>query len=139
MPTPPTILGHGIDMVEVRRIRDLLERHAERFEQRIYTQAELEYCNAQTKRRPEHLAARFAAKEAILKALGTGLSAGISWTELEVVRLPSGQPTVALHGRAAHIAADRGISAWHLSLTHTDQAAAASVIALGLARVPPTP
>lgn len=133
----PVILGHGIDLVDVARIKGLLERHGERFERRIYTEDELAYCNAQVKRRPEHLAARFAAKEAILKALGTGLSGGISWTELEVVRLPSGQPVVLLHGRAAEIAGARGITGWHISLSHTESSAAASAIAVGPASADP--
>lgn len=125
------IIGHGIDLVEVPRIKDLLDRHGERFERRIYTAAELEYCKAQVKRWAEHLAARFAAKEAILKTLGTGLSGGISWTELEVVRELSGRPVVRLHGRAAEIAAGLGITQWHISLSHTEQSAAASAIAIG--------
>ena len=88
------IVGHGIDLVEVSRIAELLERHGERFLERCFTAAERGYSDASVKRREEHLAARFAAKEAVLKALGTGWRDGIAWTDIEVVRRPSGQPLV---------------------------------------------
>ncbi|HYE60431.1 MAG TPA: holo-ACP synthase [Phycisphaerales bacterium] len=130
MSSGPRTLAHGIDMVEVARIRAMLERHAERFLERVFTKDEAAYA-ADHQRRPEHLAARFAAKEAVLKALGTGWSNGVAWTEIEVCREPSGRPTLRLTGRAASLAQDRGISEWLISITHTEQLACASVIALG--------
>ena len=123
------IAGHGIDVVEVARIARMLEEHGERFLDRCFTAAERE-TGAGSRRRAEHLAARFAAKEAVLKALGTGLTRGITWTDIEVVPLPTGQPTVRLHAAAQAIASDRGITEWHLSLTHTEGHAMASVIAV---------
>jgi holo-[acyl-carrier protein] synthase len=124
------ILGHGIDLVEVSRIAEMLERHPERFIERVFTKAEAAHGEGH-KRRTEHLAARFAAKEAVLKALGTGWSSGVAWTDIEVVRLPTGQPTIKLSGRAAEIALQQGVSDWRISITHTDSQAMASVIAIG--------
>ena len=124
------VIGHGIDLVEVSRIAGMLERHADRFMERVFTSAEAGH-GADTKRRAEHLAARFAAKEAVLKALGTGWSDGIAWTEIEVVRLPSGQPTLRLSGRASELAGDKGVQEWAISITHTETHAMASVIAQG--------
>ncbi len=125
------IVGHGIDLVDVDRVADLIERHAERFVGRVFTEAEATYCRRSRKRAAEHFAARFAAKEAVLKALGTGRRHGIAWTDVEVVRLPTGEPTVALHGVAEQLAAERGIVGWNLALTHTAGLAAASVVAVG--------
>jgi holo-[acyl-carrier protein] synthase len=125
-----TILGHGIDLVSVQRIAEIADRHGERFLARCFTPAERGYSLA-SRRAHEHLAARFAAKEAALKALGTGWRAGIAWTDAEVISLPSGQPTLLLHGRARQIADEAGIQRWLLSLTHADGYAAASAIALG--------
>lgn len=123
-----SIVGHGIDMVEVARIAGMLAEHGDRFLERCFTPAEQEI-GAGSRRRHEHLAARFAAKEAVLKALGTGLTSGIAWTEIEVVKLASGAPTLRLTGAAA-IHADRlGVSRWWISLSHTDTHAIASVIA----------
>lgn len=124
------ILGHGLDLVEVPRIARLLQEHGQRFQQRCFTSQELAYC-ADQKRLAEHLAGRFAAKEAILKALGTGLSGGIQWTDIEILRAPSGQPVVTLHGQARQLAEQRGIRNILLSITHTRDLAAASAIALG--------
>ena len=124
------ILGHGIDIIDVERIARSLQEHGERFLDRVFTKNEQAYA-ADAKRRDEHLAARFAAKEAVMKALGTGWGDGIAWTDVEVVLLSTGQPTVALHGRAAQIAASLGITTWSLSLTHTKSTAAASAIATG--------
>ena len=124
------ILGHGIDLVEVSRIAAMLERHPERFIERVFTAGEAERGQGH-KRQAEHLAARFAAKEATLKALGTGWANGVAWTEVEVVRLPSGQPTLKLTGRAAELAQQQGVREWRISITHTDAHAMASVIAIG--------
>lgn len=124
------VVSHGVDLVEVARIAEMLAQHPGRFRERVFTPAELEYAAA-GRREAEHLAARFAAKEAAFKALGTGLSQGLSWTDVEVLRSPSGEPTLALHGRAAQIAAQKGIARMILSLSHTDTMAMASVIAVG--------
>lgn len=125
-----SIAGHGIDLVETARIAEMVERHGDHFLDRCFTAAERQYAESSVKRRDEHLAARFAAKEAVLKALGTGWRNGIAWTDVEVVRQPSGQPTVRLNGEAARIAAEMGIARWMLSLSHTDTHAMASAIAM---------
>jgi len=124
------IIGHGIDLVEVARIAQTLERHGQSFLDRCFTPGEQAYATGR-KRRDEHLAGRFAAKEAVLKALGTGWVGGIAWTDVEVVLLPTGQPTVALHGRAAQIAANQGVTSWFLSISHTDSHAMASALSQG--------
>jgi holo-[acyl-carrier protein] synthase len=124
------IIGHGIDVIETQRLARLLEEHGERFLARCYTEQERNY--AQNRRRQiEHLAGRFAAKEAIFKALGTGWSGGIAWTDAEVLRLNTGQPTVALHGVCKQVAQEMGITRWWLSISHTEALATASVIAEG--------
>ena len=122
------IIGHGIDIVETARIRRMLGEHPERFLARCFTPAEQAYADSRPKRRDEHLAGRFASKEAILKVLGTGWSGGIAWTDAEVVREASGKPTVRLSGRAAEVAAELGITSWWLSISHTDTHAVASAI-----------
>ena len=93
------ILGHGIDLIECRRIEELAERHGERFLRRVFTEAELKYCLDRA-HRWQHLAGRFAAKEAVLKALGTGWRGQIAWTDVEVTNDPLGRPTVRLDGDA---------------------------------------
>ena len=123
-------LAHGVDLVEVSRIRGMLEWHPERFLERVFTPAEAEYAKDH-QRRAEHLAARFAAKEAVLKALGTGWSSGVAWTDIEVRREPTGKPTVHLTGHAATLAREQGVTHWLISITHTSDLAMASVIALG--------
>lgn len=128
-----SILGHGIDLVAVARIAQMVDRHGERFLERCFTPRERGYADASPRRRAERLAVRFAAKEAVLKALGTGWRNGIAWTDIEVVNLPSGQPTVKLCGKAGEIARDQGIETWMMSLSHTDTHAMASAIALGSA------
>ena len=124
------IVGHGIDIVEVARLRQLIERHGDRFLGRCFTQQEIDYARRRPQRFAEHLAARFAAKEAVLKVLGTGLRHGIGWCDIEVLRLPTGQPTLRLDGQAARIASQRGIARWHLSLSHVSSHATASAIGL---------
>lgn len=126
-----TIVGHGIDLVSVARIAALIDRHGEAALSRCFTADERDYCDRQARRRMEHYAARFAAKEAVLKALGTGWSGGIGWTDVAVVRGASGQPAVELAGRAARVAQDMAITNWRLSLSHTEHHAIASAIALG--------
>lgn len=129
-PIPARTLAHGIDAVEVVRIAQLIERHGDRFLERVYTPGERAYAEGR-KRRFEHLAARFAAKEAALKALGTGWRSGIAWTDIEVVSLPSGQPTLRVTGRAGEEADRLGARAWMVSISHTNSTAYASVLALG--------
>lgn len=121
------IVGHGIDMVETARIARMLEEHGEVFLARCFTAGERLYAGDK-QRRLEHLAGRFAAKEAILKALGTGWSGGIAWTDAEVVREPSGKPAVVLHGRCAEIAREQGIDQWWVSISHISTHAIASAI-----------
>ena len=123
------MIAHGVDITEVARIAGMIERHGDQFLERVFTGRERAYA-AESRRRDEHFAARFAAKEATLKALGTGWRSGISWTDVEVVSLPSGQPTLHLHARAAEIAREQGIGAWSISLSHTENYAVASVIGI---------
>jgi len=123
------IVGHGIDLVEVARIERMLDEHAERFEQRIFTPGEIRYAAERPKRRVEHLAARFAMKEAVLKALGTGWRGGIRWTDIEVVSDRLGRPGVALTGEAAEVAASLGAASWQVSISHAAGLAMASAIA----------
>lgn len=124
------IVGHGVDLVHVERIERMLRDHADRFIERCFTPGERAYCEPM-KRSGEHFAARFAAKEAVLKALGKGLSDGIAWTEIEVQRSPEGKPSIHLTGRAREIADGQGITEFFVSLSHTDSHAIASVIAVG--------
>jgi holo-[acyl-carrier protein] synthase len=124
------ILGHGIDIVETQRIRKLIEQHGQHFLDRVFTPAEQAYCQANTKRCIEHYAGRFAAKEAVLKVLGTGWRGGIAWTDIEIVKDPSGQPKVVLSGECARIAKELGISRWHVSLSHIETHATASAIGM---------
>jgi holo-[acyl-carrier protein] synthase len=124
------VVGIGIDIVEIARIRQLMERWRERFLQRVFTEAELAY--ALGRHDPaQHLAARFAAKEATLKALGTGLSMGVRWREMEVRRARGERPRLALSGRTAELGEARGIRRLHVSLTHDGGLAVAQVLAEG--------
>ncbi|MEO0477146.1 MAG: holo-ACP synthase [Planctomycetota bacterium] len=125
------ILGHGIDLVDTPRIERLLGEHEQRFLDRVFTAGERAYCDGGGKMRTQRYAARFAAKEAVLKVLGTGWSGGIAWTDVEVVKEATGQPRVRLHGEAASIADRLGITAWHISLSHLEGHALASVIGEG--------
>jgi holo-[acyl-carrier protein] synthase len=131
------IVGTGLDVVEIARVRRLATRWGDRFLERVFTPGEVAY--ARRRRDPaEHLAARFAAKEATLKALGTGLSLGVRWREMEVRRPPGQRPTVVLSGRTAALGAARGIRALHLSLTHDAGIALAQVLAEGAPGAPGT-
>jgi len=122
------IVAIGTDAVEIERIRGLYERSGERFVQRVFTADEAAYCR--TRHHPaESFAARFAAKEAAMKCLGTGWADGTAFREIEVQRLPSGDTELVLTGVAAERAAARGIRRWHVSLTHTALTATAFVIA----------
>jgi holo-[acyl-carrier protein] synthase len=121
------VVGSGIDLVEIERIRHSVERYGRRFLDRVYTAAEQAYCGRK-RNAAESYAARFAAKEAGAKALGTGISHGVSWLEIEVVREPSGRPTIAFRGRAAEIGRRLRVAHAALSITHTGSLAMASVV-----------
>ena len=121
------IVGSGIDMVEIHRIRSSWERYGQRFLDRIFTPAEQAYC-LRKRNAAESLAARFTAKEAAAKALGTGISRGVTWLEIEVVRQPGSRPTIAFHGRAAELAAKMDAVQVALSITHTNDYAMSSVL-----------
>ncbi len=123
------IIGHGIDVVEIPRMAAMLEKHGDRFTERVFTQAERDYCCTK-KRQLEHLAGRFAAKEAVLKVIGTGWVGKISWHDVEVVNNAAGQPHVNLTGESARIAAELGIAKVLISISHTENWAAASAIGL---------
>lgn len=124
------IIGMGTDLAEVDRIRGAIERFGHRFTGRIYTPAEAAYAERKANRY-ERYAARFAAKEAGMKAIGTGWSDGIRWRDFEVANLPTGKPTLRLHGRAREIANEMGVREISLSLTHTASVAMAVVILEG--------
>jgi len=124
------IVGTGIDIAEVPRIRQSIERFGDRFLQRIYTAGEIRYCDSKVNRE-ERYAARFAAKEAAMKALGTGWNHGVRWRDCEVARLPGGRPTIAFHGKAGEIAARLGVKNAALSISHTAEQAIAQVILEG--------
>jgi holo-[acyl-carrier protein] synthase len=121
------IIGSGIDLTEIGRIQKTVDRYGGRFLDRVYTGAEQAYC-LRKRRSAESLAARFAAKEAGAKALGTGISRGVTWLEIEVIREPGGRPALRFHGRAAELAARMGVARTALSLTHTGDLAMASVV-----------
>jgi len=121
------LVGTGVDITEVDRIRRSLARFGSRFTGHIYTAQEIAYCEARRLRAAESFAARFAAKEAAAKALGTGIGRGVTWKEIEVQRKPGHAPTLALTGRAAEHAARLGVRHMRLSLTHTAQLAMAMV------------
>jgi|SRR5258708_1870989 holo-[acyl-carrier protein] synthase len=121
------IVGTGIDIAEVPRIRQAIERFGDRFLARIYTDSERRYCESKANR-VERYAARFAAKEAAMKALGTGWNHGVRWRDCEVVRLPGGRPSIKFHGKAEQFAARLGVKNAALSISHTAEQAMAQII-----------
>ena len=121
------IVGVGADIVEIRRFGEILHRQKDRFVHRIFTEGEQAYCKAHRDPIP-HFAARFAAKEAAFKALGTGWAKGVSWLEVDVRREGQGAPTIALRGQAETISRSLGARRVLLSLSHTDETAMAVVI-----------
>ena len=125
------IAGTGIDVIEVDRIERALTRPAtgERFRTRVFTPGEVRYCESRGRPRFQSYAARFAAKEATMKALGTGWNRNVGWSEIEVVRERGKPPTIALSGKAASFARRKQITGFHLSITHTAREAIAHVIA----------
>lgn len=134
---PPTdmllamsVVGHGIDIVEVGRIARLLEDYGERFIERCFTARESAYAHSSPRRTIERLAGRFAVKEAILKSLGTGWRSGIAWTDMEILPDALGKPVLALSGVTAKEASRIGAVRWIVSLSHTERYAVGSAIAL---------
>ncbi|MGA9997863.1 MAG: holo-ACP synthase [Pyrinomonadaceae bacterium] len=121
------IISIGIDIIEVRRVREVLSR-TPRFTERVFTAAERAYCDSRGAVAAEHYAARFAAKEAALKALRTGWSGGIGWQDIEVAALSSGAPIINFHGRALELYQKSGATRAHLSISHTTEHAIAEVI-----------
>ena len=123
------IVGIGIDVIEVERIDEAVEEFGDRFLERIFTEGEREYCGRQ-KRPAIHNAARWAAKEAVSKAFGTGIGAELGWTDIEIVRRKSGEPELVLHGRAKEFAGEIGVREVKISLTHAKHYAAANAVVL---------
>lgn len=121
------VLGIGTDLIEIPRIQHSIDRHGDRFLKRVFTPREIAYCQ-QKKNAAESFAARFAAKEAGAKALGTGISRGVGWLELEVLREPGDRPILTLTGRALERARWLGVSTTSLSLSHSRDVALAVVI-----------
>jgi holo-[acyl-carrier protein] synthase len=121
------IVGTGVDITETERIEQALRRHGGRFAKRLYTPREIAYCE-QFKNRAERFAARFAAKEAAFKALGTGWREGVRWLDVEVTHQPSGKPELVLTGRAEELARALGVTRMSVSLSHSNHYAVAQVI-----------
>lgn len=124
------IVGTGIDVAEIARVRAALDepQTGARFKARVFTAGEQAYCDARGPGQYESYAARFAAKEATMKALGIGWGAQLGWLDIEVVREPDGRPTIQLHGKGADAAAAAGVARVHLSVTHTKDLAVAQVV-----------
>ena len=126
------VVAHGIDLVDCRRLAEVVARHGDRFLRRIFTPDELAYCRGH-RRETEHLAGRFAVKEAVLKVLGTGWRNGIRWSDIEVRNAPSGRPAVTLRGRCREIADQQGIGDILVSISHVETHAIASAVGLSTA------
>ena len=127
------IVSVGVDLAEVERIRKALEdpRIGKRFRERVFTAKEIQYCEKKRRGRYESYAGRFAAKEAVMKALGRGWGAKVAWLDIEVARARSGKPEIVLHDKTARLAEDLGIRRWALSITHTAEHGLAYVVAEG--------
>lgn len=125
------IFGTGIDLIEVARVRQALERPATgaRFQRRVFTQVEIAYCESRGRGRFQSYAARFAAKEATMKALGTGWNRHVGWLDIEVLRTRGRPPTIKLWGKAAEFASGRNVASFQLSISHSEAHAIAHVIA----------
>lgn len=124
------IIGIGTDITEIVRIERMLEKHPERFSAGVYTESELRYSNSKS-HRSEHLAGRWAAKEAVLKAIGTGWIGGITWKDVEVTNNSAGKPSIVLTGGAKKVADSLGISEVQISISHGKEYAIAFAIAIG--------
>ena len=125
------IIGIGTDITECDRINRMIRRHTETFVQRVFTDAEIAYCSRGKRQSAEHYTGRWAAKEAILKALGTGWSSGITWRDIEILNEPGGKPYVHLTGAAAEIAREQGITEIQISISHCVSHAVAFAVAVG--------
>lgn len=125
------VIGLGTDMIEIARVRRSIERYGDQFKKRIFTAGEIAYCEGRKRGSVESYAARFAAKEAAAKALGTGISRGVSWREIEVRRSPGHAPTLHFYGRARQRAETSGVTRASVSLTHGRELAMAVVILEG--------
>lgn len=125
------IVSAGVDLIEVARIQSALvdARTGKRFRQRVYTENEIAYCESKNRGKYESYAGRFAAKEAVMKALGRGWGSKVAWMEIEVTRARSGKPGIVLHHKTAQFAEQLGIRGWVLSITHTQEYGLAYVIA----------
>jgi len=123
------LVGIGTDIVECQRIANMIEKHQQLFLQRVYTPAEIEYCS-RNKAATQHYAGRWAAKEAALKAIGTGWAKGIQWTDIETLNQPGGRPVLQLHGAAKEIASQQQIGTLLVSISHSQDYAVAFVTAL---------
>jgi holo-[acyl-carrier protein] synthase len=121
------ILGTGIDIIEVSRIRSCVEKFGERFLNRVLRPPEIAYCLSHKNPAP-HIAARFAAKEAVSKAFGTGIGSQLGWLDIEVVRQPSGEPIIQLHDAGAKLLAEKGATRVHVTISHTHEYAAVAAI-----------
>jgi len=122
-----SVRGIGVDVLNVARMAEIAERRGDAFLRRVFTPDEIAYCLRHKNPAPS-LSARFAAKEAVIKALGMGWQHGMRWTDIEVVRAPNGKPSLALHGATAEVARGQGIERMHLSLTHESDRAIAFVV-----------
>lgn len=124
------IVGLGTDIVEISRIGQMIERHGDTFLKRVFTESENEYCGTK-KNKEQHYAGRWAAKEAVMKTLGTGFVKGIGWKEIEVVNLKSGKPTIVISGGVEQYAGELGIEEILISISHSREFATATAIAVG--------
>jgi holo-[acyl-carrier protein] synthase len=122
-----SVLGIGVDLVECARIQHSLDRFGDRFLHRVFTEGEIAYSKSM-KFPARHLAARFAAKEALSKAFGTGIGSSMGWKDIDVRKKPSGEPFVILEGGAKHLASDRGVEKVLITLSHTDNHAMAMIV-----------
>ena len=123
------ITSIGSDLCEISRIEELLERSGESFCAKIFTQGEREYCDSSSRARASHYAGRYAVKEAVMKALGTGWAEGVRWQDIEITRTPAGAPELLLHGETAAHARELGITRWHVTISHDAGLALAFVVA----------
>jgi holo-[acyl-carrier protein] synthase len=119
------MLSVGVDLIEIARVEETLDKYGRRFLDRIYTEQEQHYCNG----RVERLAARFAAKEAVSKALGTGIG-DTTWREIEIINEDNGRPSLLLHGAAQEIARQQNLHTWSISMSHTETHAISTVVAM---------
>jgi holo-[acyl-carrier protein] synthase len=124
-----SIVALGLDLTQIERLAEAETRRGERFLARLFTPGERSYCERRAARRHVHYAGRFAVKEAVMKALGTGWTKGVRWIDIEVVRQSGAAPELVLHGESAAIAKRRGIDRWHVTITHDAGIAAAVVVA----------